>query len=62
MIFEAKTIEEMHEMALSELRNYIHQAFEHIAEATAIRDYRAKIGEPKLLPQPEVVDFQEEEE
>ena len=38
MIFEAKTIEEMHEMALSELRNYIHQAFEHIAEATAIRD------------------------
>lgn len=62
MVFEAKTIEEMHEMALSELRTYINDAFSHIADATAIRDYRNKIGEPKLLPQPEVVDFQEEEE
>ena len=62
MVFEQKTIEELHEMTLSELRTYINDAFSHISEATAIRDYRSKIGEPKLLAQPEVVDFQEEEE
>jgi len=62
MEFETKTIEELHEMALSDLREYIHDAFKHIADATAIRDYRAKIGEPKLLAQPVEVEFQEEEE
>jgi hypothetical protein len=62
MVFEQKTIEELHEMTLSELRTYINDAFRHISEATAIRDYRAKIGEPKLLAQPVEVEFQEEEE
>tara|TARA_B100000214_G_C23942846_1_gene616565 strand:- start:1283 stop:1471 length:189 start_codon:yes stop_codon:yes gene_type:complete len=62
MVFEQKTIEELHEMTLSELRTYINDAFSHISEATAIRDYRAKIGEPKLLAQPVEVEFQEEEE
>tara|TARA_R100000664_G_scaffold3257_1_gene7525 strand:- start:363 stop:551 length:189 start_codon:yes stop_codon:yes gene_type:complete len=62
MVFEQKTIEELHEMALSELRTYINDAFSHISEATAIRDYRAKIGEPKLLAQPVEVEYEEEEE
>ncbi len=62
MVFEQKTIEELHEMSLRDLREYIHQGFQHISEATAIRDYRAKIGEPKLLAQPVEVEFQEEEE
>ncbi len=62
MEFEAKTVEEMHEMSLSDLREYIHEGFKHISNATAIRDYRAKIGEPKLLAQPVEVEYEEEEE
>jgi len=62
MVFEQKTVEEMHEMSLSELRDYVSSGYSHISDAIAIRDYRAKIGEPKLLPPPTEVEYTEEEE
>ena len=62
MVFEAKTVEEMHEMSLSELREYVRDIYAHAADAGAIRDYRAHIGEPKLLAEPTVVEYDVEEE
>jgi hypothetical protein len=62
MVFEPKTIEQMHEMSLSELKEYVRDCFDHISDATAIRDYRQKIGEPRLLAAPIEVEFEEEEE
>ena len=62
MEFEAKTIDEMHEMSLSDLRDYVRNVYLHASDAGAIRDYRAQIGEPKLLPQPTEVEYLEEEE
>jgi len=61
MVFEQKTIEEMHEMSLSELREYVRDVYQHASDAGAIRDYRAQIGEPMLLPAPTVVEYEEEE-
>tara|TARA_B100001250_G_C19690440_1_gene740040 strand:- start:952 stop:1137 length:186 start_codon:yes stop_codon:yes gene_type:complete len=61
MEFEAKTIDEMHEMSLSDLRDYVREIYAFAADAGAIRDYRAHIGEPKLLAQPTVVEYEEEE-
>jgi len=61
MVFEQKTIEEMHEMSLSELRDYVRDVYQHASDAGAIRDYRAQIGEPMLLPPPTVVEYEEEE-
>ena len=54
-----KTNEEMHEMSLTELKEYIRDMYRHISDAGTIRDYREQIGEPKLLAQ--VVEFEEEE-
>ncbi len=62
MEFKAKTVEEMHEMSLSELREYVRDIYSHAADAGAIRDYRAQIGEPRLLPPPVEVEYTEEEE
>lgn len=62
MVFEQKTIEEMHEMSLMDLREYVRDVYQHASDAGAIRDYRAQIGEPKLLAQPTVVDYEEEVE
>ena len=57
---EIKTHEQMHEMTFDELKQYIYAVYRHVSEATAIRDYRDKIGEPKLLSM-NVVDIGEEE-
>ena len=57
-----KTIEEMHEMTSTELREYQRDVYAHLADLSAIKDYRERIGEPKLLPQPTEVEFEEEEE
>tara|TARA_R110002020_G_scaffold31469_3_gene98048 strand:- start:1819 stop:2007 length:189 start_codon:yes stop_codon:yes gene_type:complete len=62
MEFEAKTIDEMHEMSLNDLRDYVRSVYLHVSDAGAIRDYRSQIGEPKLLPQPTEVEYSEEEE
>tara|TARA_R110000824_G_scaffold172834_2_gene350825 strand:- start:3710 stop:3898 length:189 start_codon:yes stop_codon:yes gene_type:complete len=62
MEFKAKTIEEMHDMALTELNEYVRDVYKHISDTTAIRDYRAQIGEPRLLAAPVEVEFEEEEE
>jgi hypothetical protein len=58
---EIKTHEQMHEMTFDELKQYIYAIYRHVSEATAIRDYRDKIGEPKLLAL-NVVDVEDEEE
>jgi len=57
-----KTVEEMHEITLQELREYIRDVYSHASDAGAIRDYRAQIGEPKLLAAPVEVEFTEEDE
>jgi len=62
MEFEAKTIEEMHEMSLTDLRAYVREIYSFAADAGAIRDYRERVGEPKLLAQPTVVEYEENEE
>ena len=56
-----KTHEEMHEMTVSELSQYISDTYDHIGDAIAVRDYRKKIGEPRLLEAPTEVEFEEEE-
>ena len=56
-----KTIEEMHEMTGTELREYQREVYAHLADLSAIKDYRERIGEPKLLVQPTEVEFEEEE-
>ena len=56
-----KTHEEMHEMTVSELSNYINEVFDHANDAMAVRDYRKRIGEPRLLEAPTEVEFEEEE-
>jgi len=56
-----KTNEEMHEMSLTELKEYIRDMYRHISDAGTIRDYREQIGEPNLLPAPTEVKFEEEE-
>ena len=57
-----KTIEELHEMTVDEIDAYKNRIYSHCADISAIRDYRKRIGEPKMLAQPEVVEFEEEEE
>ena len=57
-----KTTEEMHEMTTTELREYQRDIYSHLADLSAIKDYRERIGEPKLLAQPTEVEFEEEEE
>ena len=56
-----KTHEEMHEMTVRELSDYISDTYSHIGDAIAVRDYRQKIGEPRLLEAPTEVDYEEEE-
>jgi len=56
-----KTTEEMHEMTTTELREYQRDIYSHLADLSAIKDYRERIGEPKLLVQPTEVEFEEEE-
>ena len=58
---ETKTTEEMNEMTVMELRDYISDLYSHIKDVKAIRDYRMRIGEPKLLIEPTEVEFEEEE-
>ena len=55
------TTEEMHDMTVSELREYISDLYSHIQDVTAFRDYRMRIGEPRLLTEPTEVEFEEEE-
>jgi hypothetical protein len=57
-----KTHEEMHEMSLTELKDYIQDVWSHLYDAQAIKEYRSKIGEPRLLVKPTEVEFEEEEE
>jgi len=57
-----KTHEEMHELSLTELKDYIQGVWSHLYDAQAIREYRVKIGEPNLLAAPTEVEFEEEEE
>ena len=56
-----KTNEELHEMTVDAIREYKRRIYSHCADITAIVDYRERIGEPKMLTQPEVVEFEEEE-
>ena len=56
-----KTHEQMHELTFDELKQYIYAIYRHVGDTTAIRDYRDKIGEPKLLSM-NVVDVEDEEE
>ena len=57
-----KTHDEMHEMSLTEMREYIRDVYTHVSNAATIRDYREQIGEPNLLAAPTEVEFEEEEE
>ena len=59
---EIKTIEEMHEMTVSELKAYSHDIWTHMRQVDAIVNYMEKVGKPKLLPAPTEVEFEEEEE
>tara|TARA_R110002012_G_scaffold58404_2_gene151531 strand:+ start:2280 stop:2459 length:180 start_codon:yes stop_codon:yes gene_type:complete len=56
-----KTHEEMHEMTVSDLTTYISEVYDHANDAMAVRDYRKRIGEPRLLEAPTEVEFEEEE-
>ena len=56
-----KTIAELHEMTVEQLDDYKHCLWSYISDVSAIKDYRKRIGEPKMLAQPEVVEFEEEE-
>ena len=56
-----KTHQEMHEMSLTELKDHIQDVWSHLYDAQAIKEYRAKIGEPNLLTAPTEVEFEEEE-
>ena len=58
---DIKITEELHEMTVSELREYISDLYSFIQDVTAIRDYRMRIGEPRLLSAPVEVEFEEEE-
>jgi hypothetical protein len=58
---DMKTHEEMHEMSLTELKDYIQDVWSHLYDSQAIREYRSKIGEPNLLAAPTEVEFEEEE-
>tara|TARA_R110002020_G_scaffold54118_1_gene151148 strand:- start:273 stop:455 length:183 start_codon:yes stop_codon:yes gene_type:complete len=60
-MLDIKTTETMHEMTVSELREYISDLYSFIQDVTAIREYRARIGEPRLLTAPVEVEFEEEE-
>ena len=60
-MIEIKTTEELHEMTVSELREYISDLYSFIQDVTVIRDYRMRIGEPRLLVAPVEVEFEEEE-
>ena len=57
-----KTHDEMHEMSLTELKDYVQDIWSHLYDAQAIQTYRVKIGEPKRLAAPTEVEFEEEEE
>lgn len=56
-----KNIDEMHELSLRELKDYVQTIWSHLYEAQAIETYRVKIGEPRLLAAPAEVEFYEEE-
>ena len=56
-----KTHEEMHDMTVSDLTDYISEVYDHASDAMAVRDYRKRIGEPRLLEAPTEVEFEEEE-
>ena len=62
MLTTIYTTEEMHEMTVTELRDYISELYSHIQDVSAIRDYRQRIGEPRLLASPTVVEYEAEEE
>ena len=63
---QTKTIEEMHDMDLKDLRDYKRAQFNHYMEIDAIITYIDRIGHPKLLEAPieeeapEEADFEEE--
>jgi len=58
---ETNTIEEMHNMDVTELRAYKRTVFDHYMEIDAIITYIDRIGHPKLLEAPiEEADFEEE--
>lgn len=57
-----KTIEELHEMTVEEIDAYKNNIYSYCCDISAIRDYKKRIGEPKMLAQPEVADFEVEEE
>lgn len=49
---EIKTIEEMHQMTMTELRAYRSEMLDHRCDITTILDYRARMGDdnnPYLL-------------
>ena len=58
---DMKTHDEMHEMSLTELKDYVQDIWSHLYDAQAIQTYRVKIGEPNLLAAPTEVEFEEEE-
>ena len=60
-MIEVKTTEELHEMTVSELSEYISDLYSFVGDIIAIRDYRKRIGEPRLLVAPVEVEFEEEE-
>ena len=62
MIYEIKTIEELHEMSKEELKSYSHEVWTYMRKIDAIATYMDKIGTPKYLPAPTEVEYAEEEE
>ena len=61
-MLDIKTVEEMHEMTISDLTEYISDLYSFVGDIVAIRDYRRRIGEPRLLAAPVEVEYTEEEE
>tara|TARA_R100000781_G_C4047350_1_gene116214 strand:+ start:355 stop:540 length:186 start_codon:yes stop_codon:yes gene_type:complete len=57
---QIKTIAELHEMTVEEIDTYKNNIYTHCLDISAIRDYKKRIGEPKMLAEPEVAEFEEE--
>lgn len=57
---EIKTVEEMHEMTVRDLKEYSHEIWTHMRQVDAIVNYMEKVGQPKLLPEPVTVEFVED--
>jgi len=63
MTEEMKTIEQMHQMTINELRDYCNRAMNHWSAAVEIKNYRIRTNDeynPLLLTMGEIEEVEEE--